>query len=108
MKTSREPLTLAFVGYASDAMAGRAVAYEDEVLALLADHGAKLLYRGRRVAGQDEALPLEVHLLWFPHRDALESYLEDDRRQALLRKHGDVFTSKQSVQVETVSADFTE
>jgi uncharacterized protein (DUF1330 family) len=101
--TSGEPFTVAFVGHASDALAPRAIAFEDEVLPLLADHGAKLLYRGRRTAGQDETLPLEIHLLWFPHRDALESYLRDDRRQALLREHGDVFTSKQSVEVETIS-----
>lgn len=100
---SGEPLILAFVGYARDAMADRAVAFEDEVLPLLDEHGARLLYRGRRAGGQDEALPLEVHLIWFPHREAFESYLADERRQLLLQRHGDVFSLKHAVELETVT-----
>ena len=35
-----------------------------------------------------------------PDRDALDSYMEDPRRHALLAAFGDVFTSKQAVEVE--------
>ena len=97
------PFTLVFVGHADPAHEERAAAYEDAVLPLLADHGAELVYRGRRAAGQDEALPLEVHLIRFPHRPALESYLSDDRRAALLEEFGEVFTAKQVVEMDTVS-----
>ena len=51
-------------------------------------------------AGQDPSLPYEVHLIWIPDRDALNSYMEDPRRHALLAAFGDVFTSKQAVEVE--------
>jgi hypothetical protein len=44
--------------------------------------------------------PYEVHLIWFPDRDALNSYMKDPRRHALLAAFGDVFTSKQAVEVE--------
>lgn len=98
------PFTLAFVGYTTDARADEAAAYEDAVLPLLADHGAQVLYRGRREPGQDAALPFEVHLLWFPHREAYSSYLADDRRAALLARFGEVFTVKHVVELEPITA----
>ena len=94
------PFTLAFVGHADPEVAERASAYEDRVLPLLADHGARLLYRGRRVAAQDPSLPLEVHLTWFPHRRALAAYMADPRRQALIDEFGEVFTTKQVVELD--------
>lgn len=99
------PFTLAFVGYADPAHADRASAFEDEVLALLPDHGARVLYRGRRtppapVGGA--TLPHEVHLLWFPSRAALAAYMADERRQALLDRYGEVFTTKHAVEVDTL------
>jgi uncharacterized protein (DUF1330 family) len=98
-----DPFTLAFVGHADAAMAEQAAAYEDEVLRLLERHGAKLLYRGRRAAGQDPSLPFEVHLIWFPHRRALASYMADDRRKELLEKYGEVFRLKQAVTMDTIA-----
>jgi hypothetical protein len=95
-------VTLAFVGYATAAMADRASAFEDEVLMLLDAHGAQLLYRGRRLGDQDESLPLEIQLLSFPDRESLEAYLADDRRQRLLAEYGDVFTLKQSVEIASI------
>ena len=94
--------TLAFVGYADPAVSERAVAYEDRVLPLLADHGARLMYRGRRADRDDASLPLEVHLTWFPHRRAFEAYMADDRRRALMDEYGEVFTSKQVAELETI------
>jgi hypothetical protein len=100
---SGRPITFAFVGYTSAALAPRAAEYEDAVLPLLADHGARLVYRGRRTLGQDVTLPFEVHLLWFPHRAAFEAYLADDRRVELLRRFGDVFTVKHVVEMDSIS-----
>jgi uncharacterized protein (DUF1330 family) len=57
------------------------IAYEDEVLALLADHGAELLQRVRSDGGDEQ--PLEVQILRFPSQEALDRYLADDRRVAL-------------------------
>jgi hypothetical protein len=95
-------ITLAFVGYATGALADRASAFEDEVLQLLGDHGARLLFRGRRLADQDESLPLEVHLILFQDRSSLQAYLADDRRRSLLAKYGEVFTRKCAVEVEAI------
>jgi hypothetical protein len=92
--------TLAFIGHADPSMAAAASAYEDAVLALLPDHGAQVLYRGVRAAGQGEALPVEVHLLWFPSREAFDAYLADPRRAALMEEHGEVFTEKTVVELD--------
>jgi uncharacterized protein (DUF1330 family) len=97
------PFTLAFVGYAGAETADEASAYEDEVLPLLEDHGARVLYRGRRADHADDALPLEVHLLWFPHQAALDAYLTDPRRQALLDRYGDPFTTKHTVEITALT-----
>jgi len=92
------------IGVLTDrASSDRAVAYEDEALPLLADHGARLLFRGRRADGEDASLPLEVHVIWFPHRAALTSYLADDRRLALVERYGEPFTAKHVVEIETVA-----
>ncbi len=99
----RQPFTLAFVGHTTEALAASAVAYEDAVLPLLADHGARLVYRGRRTGSADATLPLEVHLLWFPDRTAFDAYMADERRAELLARFGEVFTSKQVVELETIS-----
>ena len=57
------------------------IAYEDTVLRLLTDHGARVLQRARTAASLDQ--PLEVQLLSFPSDDALQSYMSDARRTAL-------------------------
>ena len=57
------------------------VAYEDAVLALVPDHGGRLLCRatGDGSAGH----PLEVHVYRFPDQAALDAYVNDPRRLAL-------------------------
>jgi hypothetical protein len=99
---SDEPFTLAFLGTTTAELANAASAFEDEVLALLPDHGARVVYRGRRAAGQDPALPVEIHLLWFPSRAAFDAYLADERRQDALARHGEVFTEKVVVELDEV------
>ena len=59
-------------------------AYEDAVLALLPDHGGRLLQRVRPVGGRDE--PTEVQLLQFPSEAALDAFMADERRTALDRR----------------------
>jgi uncharacterized protein (DUF1330 family) len=83
-------------------MADMAIRFEDEVLRLLETHGAHLLFRGRRTVDQDESLPLEIQLLSFPHREALDAFLADERRQKLLSEFGDVFTRKQTVEITAI------
>jgi uncharacterized protein (DUF1330 family) len=92
-------LTLAFVGFARET-AARARAYEDAVLALLPDHGARVLFRGHRAPGEDRGLPAEVHILWFPDRIRFDSFLADPRRAELLASHGQVFDDTVVVELE--------
>ena len=103
MSAGDGPFTLAFVGWAAPDRADAASAYEDAVLPLLVDHGARVLYRGVRAAGQDPTLPVEVHLLWFPSRAAFDAYLADPRRGALLEEHGDAFTEKTVVVLDDLT-----
>jgi uncharacterized protein (DUF1330 family) len=59
-------------------------AYEDQVLSLLPDHGGQLIQRARTVprnANHDE--PTEVQLLRFASEDAMDGFMNDDRRTAL-------------------------
>jgi uncharacterized protein (DUF1330 family) len=57
------------------------VAYEDRVLELMGDHGARVLQRAR-TNGADGS-PLEIQILEFPSQAALDGYMEDERRTAL-------------------------
>jgi hypothetical protein len=100
---SDQTITLVFIGTAAPEMAARASAYEDDVLPLLADHGAEVVFRGRRRVDQDPALPVEVHVLRFPDQAGLDGYLADPRRLELLDRHGDVFTTKQLIAVDPVT-----
>jgi uncharacterized protein (DUF1330 family) len=56
-------------------------AYEDTVLELMGDHGARVLQR-MRTDGTNGA-PLEIQVLEFPSQGALDGYLQDERRTAL-------------------------
>ena len=98
-------VTYAFVGHAPPETAAQASAYEDEAIALFADHGGELLSRVRRRPDQDASLPWEVHLFRFPSRQALAAYLADPRRHALLERYGEVFSSKQTIEVEVLTGD---
>lgn len=61
-----------------DAMA----AYEERELALFPDHGIELLERVR--GDGNSGTPHEVHLYSIPNQAALDAYLTDPRRTALL------------------------
>ncbi len=98
-----DSFTIGFVGRADPAHAEQASAYEDEVLQILDDHGAKLLYRGQGVeGGQDSVQPIEVQLIWFPNRAAYMAYIGDPRRIALLETYGDVFRDKLVLELENL------
>jgi uncharacterized protein (DUF1330 family) len=55
--------------------------YEDRVLALVADHGGRLLQRAR--SDGSNGAPTEIQILEFPSRSALNAYMTDERRVAL-------------------------
>lgn len=57
------------------------VAYEDKVLALLGEHGGRVVQRAR-TAGTEGA-PTEVQLIEFSSRAGYDSFMTDERRTAL-------------------------
>jgi uncharacterized protein (DUF1330 family) len=56
------------------------VAYEDEVLGLLGDHGARVVQRVRRADDTDG--PFEVQIIALPDEEALAGFMADPRRAA--------------------------
>jgi hypothetical protein len=77
------------------------VAYEDQVLTLLGDHDAHVVQRVR--AQEVGEGPYEVHVLEFASQGALDAYLEDPRRTALLAERDRVIARTTIVPVEVVS-----
>jgi hypothetical protein len=57
------------------------VAYEDAVLALVAEHGGEVLQRAR-TSGESGA-PLELQTFRFPDESSLTAYMTDPRRLEL-------------------------
>ena len=100
-----QPFTLAFVGYTTEALADQAAAYEDAVLPLLADHGARVVYRGRRAPGRGRVAPVRGALVVVP-RIGLRSPRTSPTTGApqLLARFGEVFTVKQVVELDAIRA----
>ena len=98
-----DSVTVAFIGHTRPDMAEQAAAFEDEALGLLVELGGTVQFRGRRVAGADQSLPAEVHILSFPSRQMFDSYLQHERRRQLLTQHGDVFESKVVVELSPIA-----
>jgi uncharacterized protein (DUF1330 family) len=94
-------LTLCVLLTAKPGNEARLVEYEDQVLALLGRHGARLLQRVRAIDPQDA--PQEVHLIEFPSEAALQEYMDDPARLALtdLREQGIAGTEVLRVEVVT-------
>lgn len=77
---SRDPLTLCVLLWSHPGEEKGLSAYEDTVLALLAEHGAVVSSRVRRKDAGDG--PLEVQVIEFPDQAALDAYMSDPRRLA--------------------------
>jgi uncharacterized protein (DUF1330 family) len=78
-------------------------AYEDHVLALLADHGGALLARHHRTADRhdgDDDEPDEVHVIAFASSAALDGYRRDPRRAALDVRRDEVLARSQVFEVD--------
>ena len=78
-----------------EAEAGRR--YEDRVLVLLKRHGGRLERRLRSTDGLTE-----VHLLWFPSREAYDAFLADPARAEARAALGDAVPTSRVVEVEEV------
>jgi uncharacterized protein (DUF1330 family) len=75
-------------------------AYEDRVLALVVDHGGRVIQRVRG-AGRGDA-PAEVHLIEFPTQTRLEDYRADPRRASMAGQREAAVSRTQIFAVEPV------
>jgi hypothetical protein len=75
-------VTLCVLLWARDGRDADLRRYEDQVLALLADHDGQVIQRAQ-VTGGDGAAPSEVQILRLGSQSALEAYMSDPRRTAL-------------------------
>lgn len=89
--------------WAREGQAEALIAYEDQVLALLADHGGSVLYRARTTGPPTQPdQPLEVHLIELPSEAALERYLADERRTALAEQRERAVARTEVLRVDLV------
>jgi uncharacterized protein (DUF1330 family) len=91
-------LTLCVLLWARPGALAALTAYEDQVLALIPEHGGRVLQRGRS-AGADDA-PAEIQFLQFPSPEALSSYMSDGRRLSLAGDRDQAVARTQVIDVD--------
>ena len=72
-------------------------AYEDQVLALLREHGGNLIKRVRGISHD-----IEAHLIDFPTDESRKAYLADPRRTALAPLWEETGATRESFEVVTL------
>jgi hypothetical protein len=77
------------------------IAYENQVLDLVPEHGGLVLQRARG-SGTD-GQPLEIQFLEFLSAAALDAYMADDRRSALAAERDRVIARTDVIQVQLVA-----
>jgi uncharacterized protein (DUF1330 family) len=93
-------LTLCVLLWARPGAADALAAYEDQVLALVPEHGGQVLQRAR--GSGEGGQPLEIQFLEFPSAAALDEYMADDRRTALAHVRDHAIARTQVINVELV------
>ena len=88
--------------WAREGQAQALVAYEDQVLPMIADHGGSVLYRARTTGPTQPDQPLEVHLIELPSEAAVERYLADERRTALAEQRERAVARTEVLRVDLV------
>ena len=89
-----------------EGMEAALVAYEDEVLVLVAEHGGTVLQRVRTHPATDAEertdAPFEVHVIRFPDQMALDAYLADPRRTAMADRRDAAIARTEVLPVDVV------
>jgi uncharacterized protein (DUF1330 family) len=93
-------LTLCVLLWAQPGADDALVAYEDRVLALVPEHGGRVLQRARSSGADGQ--PLEVQLIEFPSAAALDAYMTDGRRTSLAAERDRAIARAQVINVELV------
>ncbi len=94
-------LTLCVLLWARPGAEDGLIAYEDQVLAMAADHQGRLLQRVRGSGADGQ--PLEVQLLEFASAQALDEFMADPRRQSLAAERDRVIAKTEVINVQVVS-----
>ena len=79
--STTEPLAICVLLWANPGHDDDLVAYEGQVLRLLADHDGEVLQRVR--TGYEPGQPFEVQILRFSSEGSMQRFIDDDRRTAL-------------------------
>jgi uncharacterized protein (DUF1330 family) len=77
------------------------IAYENQVLGLVAEHEGRVLQRARSTGTDDQ--PLEIQLIEFPSAAELDAYMTDERRTSLASARDDAIARTDVIFVELVS-----
>ena len=93
-------LTLCVLLWAREGQAAALVEYEDQVLQLISEHGGTVLQRARTTGTDGD--PLEIQFFFFPSPDALDAYLNDERRIALAGIRDRVVARTRTMRVDLV------
>ena len=98
------PVSLCVLLWAKPGKEPALSAYEDQVLALLADHGGRVLQRGTVIAdgAGDGTQPAEIQFLEFPGEAALGSYMNDSRRLAMAADRDAAIARTDLLRIRTV------
>jgi hypothetical protein len=75
------PISLCVLLWAHPGREDALIAYEDKVLALVAEHRGRVLQRARTDGSGDQ--PLEIQMFSFESQEAMDGYMGDARRLAL-------------------------
>ncbi len=94
-------LTLCCLLWAAPGAATDLRRYEDAVLALLPDHGGRVVQRARGDGA--DGRPHEVQLLVLPDAEALDRYVADPRRLALAHERDRVVARTELFPVELLT-----
>ena len=93
-------LTLCVLLWARPGAEDGLIAYEDQVLALAAEHQGRVLWRVR--GNGTDGQPLEIQLLEFASAQALDGFMADPRRQSLAAERDRVISKTEVIDVQVV------
>lgn len=91
-------ISLGVLLWAKPGMAEAMSAHEDSVLRLVGNHGGRVVQRA--VTDGSEGRPREIHLLTFESQQALDGYLQDDRRLALAGERDRTVARAETMNIE--------
>jgi uncharacterized protein (DUF1330 family) len=93
-------LTLCVLLWAQPGAGDGLIAYEDQVLGILPNHGGRVRQRARSAGAAGQ--PLEIQFLEFPSARALDAFMTDDRRQSLAGERDRVIAKTEVMEVHLI------